>query len=227
MKFIVFGLGNYGASLAQKLVALGHEVIGVDIQMELADKWKNDLTHTVAMDAGVPEAVNSLPLRDVDAVVNAIGEDEGANIMLTALLRQSSVRRIICRVITPLQKTVLEAMGVMEFVYPEADAAERLAYQLDLKGVIDSYRINDKYQMIDVLVPERYIDQRIAEVDFENKYGILPVTVLRNVDEKNILGNSIRIKHVAGLLAPETVLRRGDRLLLFGETDKLEDFIED
>ena len=55
MKFIVFGLGNYGASLSQKLVTLGHEVIGVDIRLEVAEKWKNSLTHTVALDAGTPE----------------------------------------------------------------------------------------------------------------------------------------------------------------------------
>lgn len=227
MKFIVFGLGNYGASLCGKLVALGHEVIGVDIKLELVEKLKNDITHTIAMDAGSPDAVKSLPLRDVDAVVNAIGEDEGANIMLSALLKQLSVKRIICRVITPLQKTVLEAMDIQEFVYPEADSAERLAYKLDLKGFIDSYKINEKFQLIEVLVPERYIDQTIGDIDFISKYDIQPVTLIRSTEHKNILGTSHRLKQVIGLLTPETQLRRGDRLLLFGEVTKLEEFIED
>jgi trk system potassium uptake protein len=226
MKFIVFGLGTYGASLSQRLVSLGHEVIGVDLKMELVEKWRESITHTVALDAGSPEAVNSLPLRDIDAAVNAIGENEGSNIMLTALLKQLSVRRIICRVITPLQKTVLEAMGIIEFVYPEADSAERMAYQLDLKGVMDSYKINEKYQVVEVMVPERYIDQRISEIDFEGKYKIQPITIIRSVEEKNILGSSLKVKQVVGLLRPEMLLRRDDRLLLFGETEKLEDFIE-
>jgi trk system potassium uptake protein len=227
MKFIVFGLGNYGASLSQKLVALGHEVIGVDLKLDVAEKWKNDLTHTVAMDAGSPEAVRSLPLKEVDVVVNAIGENEGSNIMLTALLKQFMVRRIICRVITPLQRTVLEAMGIVEFVYPEADSAERLAYQLDLKGVMDSYKINDKYQMIEAVIPDKYIDQTIGEIPFAEKYKILPVTIIRSAEVKNILGAFVKIKQVSGILSPETIVRRGDRLLLFGEADDLEDFIED
>jgi trk system potassium uptake protein TrkA len=227
MKFIVFGLGNYGASLSQKLVNLGHEVIGADIKMEVVEKWKNNLTHTVALDAGSPEAINALPIRDVDVVVNAIGENEGSNIMLTALLKQHAVPRIICRVTTPLQKTVLEAMGIVEFVYPEADSAERMAYQLDLKGVMDSHKINDKYQLIDVLAPEKYIDHTIGEIPFAEKYKILPITIIRSVDERNILGSSIKSKQVSGLLSPETQLRRGDRLLLFGESDNLEDFVED
>jgi trk system potassium uptake protein len=227
MKFIVFGLGTYGASLSQRLVSLGHEVIGVDLKLELVEKWRESITHTVAMDAGSPEAVNSLPLRDIDAAVNAIGENEGSNIMLTALLKQLAVKRIICRVITPLQKTVLEAMGIIEFVYPEADSAERMAYQLDLKGVMDSYKINEKYQVVEVMVPDRYIDQRISEIDFEGKYKIQPITIIRSVEEKNILGSSLKVKQVVGLLRPEMLLRRDDRLLMFGETEKLEDFIED
>ncbi len=227
MKFIVFGLGNYGSSLSQKLVSLGHEVIGVDTKMELVEKFKNDLTHTIALDAGSPDAVKSLPMRDVDAVVNAIGENEGANIMLTAVLKQLSVKRIICRVISPLQKTVLEAMDIQEFVYPEADSAERLAYKLDLKDVTESYKISDKYKIIEVVLPERYIDQQVANVDFVGKYNIQLVTITRFVEQKNVLGTVNRIKHVVGILRPDTVFRRGDRLLLFGEVGELEDFIEE
>jgi trk system potassium uptake protein TrkA len=226
MKFIVFGLGNYGAALSTKLVSLGHEVIGVDLRMELVEKLKNDITHTVAMDAGSPDAVQSLPLKDVDAVINSIGENEGANIMLTALLKQLSVKRLICRVISPLQRTVLEAMDIQEFVHPEADSAERLAYRLDLKGVVDSFKITDRYQLIEVKIPERYVDRRIHEIDFL-KYPVQPVTLLRSKPEKSIIGTTRMVKQVEGVLKPETVLKKDDILVLFGEVDKLEEFIEE
>ena len=95
MKFIVFGLGNYGAALSSKLVALGHEVIGIDRKLELVEKLNHQITHAIAMDATSPDAIKGLPLKDVDAVINTIGEDEGVNIMATALLIQKSVKRII------------------------------------------------------------------------------------------------------------------------------------
>jgi len=226
MKFIVFGLGNYGASLSIKLVSLGHEVIGVDLKMELVEKYKNRITYTIALDAGSPEAVKSLPLRDVDAVINAIGENEGANIMLTALLKQLGIKRVICRVISPLQQTVLEAMDIQEFVYPEADSAERLAYRLDLKGVIDSFKITERYQLIEVEVPERYLERKMKEIDFL-KYPVQPVTLLRLMEERSIIGTIHKVKTVVGVLTPDTVLHRGDSLLLFGEVNKLEEFVED
>jgi trk system potassium uptake protein TrkA len=225
MKFIVFGLGNYGAALSAKLVSLGHEVIGVDLRMELVERFKNTITHTICMDAGSPDAVRSLPLRDVDVVINTIGENEGSNIMLTALLQQIGVKRLICRVIPPLQKTVLETMDVKEFVYPEADSAERLAYRLDLKGVVDSFKITDRYQLIEVNIPDRYVDRKMQEIDFM-KYPVQPVTLLRHKDEKSIIGTLHKVKQVVGVLTPETVLKKDDILVLFGEVDKLEGFIE-
>jgi trk system potassium uptake protein len=226
MKFIVFGLGNYGGALASKLISLGHEVIGVDKNMALVEKYKQAITHTISLDAGVPEAVRALPLNEVDVVINAIGENEGSNIMLTALLRQLAINRIICRVITPLHQTVLEAMGIEEFVYPEADSAERLAYRLDLKGVVDSFKITDRYQLIEVQTPERYADHKLADIDFL-KYPVQPVTVLRPKEERSLIGTRHKVKQVVGVLTPDTVLRRDDILVLFGEVEKLEEFIED
>lgn len=227
MKFIVFGLGNYGSALSNKLVVLGHEVIGVDKKVELVEKLNHQITHAIALDATSPDAIKALPLKDVDAVINAIGEDEGVNIMTTALLVQSGIKRIICRVTSPLQQTVLEAMNVKEFVYPEGDSAERMAYKLDLKGVTDSFKISDKFKLIEIQLPKRYVRRKIMEIDFLGKYHIQPVTIVREMESRNILGTVRTTRVVQGVLTPETVLLEGDKLLLFGDVGNLEKFMEE
>lgn len=226
MKFIVFGLGNYGAALSGKLVALGHEVIGVDRKIDLVEKWNHHITHAIALDATSPDAIKALPLTDVDAVINAIGEDEGVNIMATAILVQSGVKRIICRVTSPLQQTVLEAMNIKEFVYPEGDSAERMAYKLDLKGVTDSFKISDKFKLIEIELPKRYADKKIMEIEFLEKYHIQPVTIVREMQSRNILGTVRTTRVVQGVLTPDTELKEGDKLLLFGDVENLEKFME-
>ena len=45
MKYIVIGLGNFGASLAQKLTEQGNEVIGIDTNMSKVDTYKEKITH--------------------------------------------------------------------------------------------------------------------------------------------------------------------------------------
>jgi len=226
MKFIVFGLGNFGASLAEQLVGLGHEVIGVDSRIELADKYKHSITHTVALDATSQEAVAQLPIRDVDAAIVGIGENEGATIMTTALLKQMDVKRIICRVTSPLQKIVLEAMNIQEFVYPEAASAERLALKLDLPGVVDSFQINPNYRLLEVAVPERYVGKKITELNLADRYRLVLVTIIKNIKQKNIFGSEKTEMKVMGIVPTETILRSGDILLLFGAPRDLEAFIE-
>jgi trk system potassium uptake protein TrkA len=225
MKFIVFGLGTFGASLSIQLVQLGHEVIGVDHKLETVDKYKHAITQGIALDSTSKEAVEQLPLKDVDAAVVGIGENEGATIMTTALLKQIGVERIICRVTSPIQKIVLEAMDIHEFVHPEAYSAERLALKLDLPGVIDSFQINSDYRLLEVGVPERYINLSINNLNLANRYRLVLVSILKKVNKKNIFGNDKSELQVMGIVPPETILKKDDVLLLFGAPRDLEDFI--
>ncbi|WP_207492719.1 potassium channel family protein [Aridibaculum aurantiacum] len=226
MKFIVFGLGNFGSYLCEQLVQLGHEVIGVDENLEMVDKYKHRITHAIALDATNKEAVEQLPIRDLDAAIVGIGENEGATIMTTALLKQMGVKRIICRVTSPLQKIVLEAMDIQEFVYPEASSAERLALKLDLPGVIDSFQINVNYRLLEVGVPGRYVGRTIAELELEKRYSLVLVTILKRVVNKSIFGHDTSNLKVVGIVPPTTKLEAGDVLLLFGAPRDLENFIE-
>ena len=102
MKYIIFGLGNFGSSLGQKLTEQGNEVIGIDRSMEKVDDLKEKISHTICMDSTDQFTVSGLPLKDTDVVIVAIGEDQGANIMTTAVLKNLKVKRLISRAITPL-----------------------------------------------------------------------------------------------------------------------------
>jgi trk system potassium uptake protein TrkA len=226
MKFIVFGIGSYGASLASKLVELGHEVFGIDNVPARTEKLKNRITYTVTMDATNREAIQDLPLKEADAIIIAIGENEGTIILLAALLKQIGVKRIICRVTSTLQKTVLETMGLSEFVYPEQNSADRMAHHLSFEGVIDSHRVDDKFQIVEANVPGRLIGQKATDVDFINEFEIQLVSIKRNFEEKNILGANRIAKHTLGILAPSTEFRTGDTLILFGESRKIKAFLE-
>lgn len=226
MRYIVFGLGHFGAALSMDLVKLGHEVIGIDMKMELVDKYKHSITHTVALDATSQEALSQLPLQDIDAAIVGIGEDEGATIMTTALLRQIGVPRIICRVTSPLQKIVLEAMNIEEYVYPESSSAERLALKLDLPGVIDSFQIHPDYRMIEVAVPERYVGRTVEELDIRNQHRLVLVTIIKRVSKKHIFGHEKTEMQVMGIIPEGTVVRKGDILLLFGTPRDIEVFVE-
>ena len=225
MKYIVLGLGNFGRALAIRLTELGHEVIGVDNRMAKVEQLKEKITHTVCMDSTDADAVSALPLRDANAVIVAIGEDEGASLLTTALLKQLQVKRIIGRIVSDLQKTVLEAMAIDEYIMPEEDAAGRLAMRLDNIDIVDSFKISDNYSIIETKVPSKYVGLTLKDANLTNKYRVIVLTTIKKT-EKEENGKMKVCKEATGIAQSDTVLAEDDVLVLFGELKDINRLIQ-
>lgn len=219
MKYIVLGLGHFGRSLAIHLTELGHEVIGADKRIAIVEQLKDKITHTVCLDSTDKEAVTALPLRDSDAVIVAIGEDEGASLMTTALVKQLGVKRIIGRVVSDLQRTVMEAMDIDEYIMPEEEAAERLAMRLDNIDIVDSFKVSDRYSIIETKVPSKYVGMTLREANLTNKYKIIVLTTLKSTEKS-------QERMASGIAQSDTILDENDLLVLFGELSDIKKLIE-
>jgi trk system potassium uptake protein TrkA len=225
MKYLVVGLGNFGASLSQKLTAQGNEVIGIDTRMERVDMFKEKISHTICMDATDEITVSGLPLGDTDIVIIAIGEDQGANIMATAMFKNFNVKRLISRAINPLQQKVLEAMGIDEIIHPEEETAERWAKKLCLNNVVDSFELSADFSIIEINVPVEYIGQTITQVGFRDKYKLLVLTTIKKVEVSSIIGKGKTENRVQGVANSKTVLEEDDILVIYGAKTDLQKFI--
>lgn len=226
MKYIIVGLGNFGASLAKKLTEKGNEVIGIDTDMNRVDVYKEKISHTICMDATDEFTVSGLPLVDTDMVIIAIGENKGANVMATALFKNFQVKRLISRAIEPLHEKVLHAIGVDEIVHPEEESAERWAKKLCLKGVVDSFELSDDYSIVEVNLPEKYAGKTIKEIGIRENYNLLVLTTISNREEKSIIGKTRNITKVRGLAYPNDVLRVDDILVVYGSNDHIKKFLK-
>lgn len=227
MKYIIFGLGNFGSSLGQKLTEAGNEVIGVDSNMDKVDSLKESISHTVCMDSTDQFTVSGLPLKDTDVVIVAIGEDQGANVMTTAVLKNLKVKRLIARAITPLHETVLEAIGVDEVVHPEEETAERWAKKLTLKGVVESFELSSQYSIVEVNVPKKYAGQTLQEVGFRRRHNVVVLTTIKREEKKNLLGVNREVNTVQGVASPKTVLEENDIMVIYGDNKDIKGLLSD
>ncbi len=227
MKYIIFGLGNFGSSLGQKLTEQGNEVIGVDVSMDKVDDLKEKMSHTVCLDSTDQFTVSGLPLKDTDVVIVAIGEDQGANIMTTAVLKNLNVKRLISRAITPLHETVLEAIGVDEIVHPEEETAERWAKKLCMKGVVDSFELSGQFSIVEVSVPKKYVGQTLQEVGFRRKHNVVVLTTIKKSQSKNMLGINRNELQVQGVASPKTVLEENDIMVIFGDNKDIKNLLKE
>jgi trk system potassium uptake protein len=226
MKFIIIGLGNFGGSLAQKLTEQGNEVIGIDTSMTKVDAYKEKISHTICMDATDEFTVSGLPLKDTDIVIVAIGEDQGSNLMTTALLKNFQVKRLISRAINPLHEKVLQAIGVDEIVHPEEETAERWAKKLCLSNVVDSFELNDDYSIIEAKVPVDYVGKTIREVSFRREFNLLVLTIIKKVEVKSVLGKTKTETQIQGVAGADNKLEPDDILVLYGSNKDLQRFLK-
>lgn len=226
MKFIIVGLGNFGAALATKLNAQGNEVIGIDNSMSKVNALKDRITHAICLDATDPSVLERLPFKQTDIIIVAIGEDEGANIMITAQFKNLGVKRLISRAISPIHENVLEAIGVHEIVHPEEETAERWAKKLCLKGVIDSFEINNKYSIIEVDIPQKLVGKTFSELQIAEKYDVVILTTMKSTEQNTFLGKHRIINEVKGLPKPDKIFEADDILVLYGSTKNLETFLK-
>lgn len=225
MKYIIFGLGNFGASLAQKLTEQGNEVIGIDSNMVKVDEYKEKISHTICLDATDEFTVSGLPLKETDIVIVAIGEDQGANIMTTALLKNLSVKRLISRALNPLHEKVLQAIGVDEIVHPEEETAERWAKKLCLTDVLDSFELNADYSIIEARVSKDFIGKSVKEVGFRKEFNLLVLTIIKKVEVKSILGKSRIETRIKGIASEDHQLEADDILVIYGSNRDLKYFL--
>jgi len=225
MKFIVVGLGNFGASLAEKLTMQGNEVIGVDQRIEKISALKEKITHTICLDATDEVAFSTLPLKNTDVVVVAIGEDEGANIMVSALCREVQVKRLISRAVNRLHEKVLGALGISEIAHPEEESAERWSKRLCMTGLVDSFELNSNYSIVEVVVPQKYVGRSIQEIGFREKYELLVLTILKNTEQRTSFGKNMVTTVLHGVPRPDTILEEGDILAIYGYNDHIKAFL--
>ena len=226
MKYIIIGLGNFGASLSQKLTSQGNEVIAVDTSLTKVDSYKEKITHTICLDSTDEFAVSSLPLKETDIVVVTIGEDQGANIMTTALFKNLKVKRLISRAINPLHEKVLQAIGVDEIVHPEEETAERWAKKLCLNNIIDSFELNNDYSIVEASVPKEYIGKTVREVDFKRVFNLLVLTIIKKVEVNSLFGTNRIESRIEGVASADSILEEKSILVLYGSNKDLQTFLK-
>ncbi|WP_405574825.1 potassium channel family protein [Winogradskyella sp. Asnod2-B02-A] len=224
MKVIVIGLGNFGNALALSLTETGNEVIAIDKEMEKINWLKDQVSHTICMDSTIELAYNAVPLKDADKIVVAIGENEGAAIITTAIIKKLCDVKIISRALSPIHDTVLEAMGVHSIIHPEQDSARRLTQQINFKSTLENYQLDNNFTISEVKAKKDFFGKTLKELDTTNKYKLTLITIIREKEISNLLGKKRIIKESIGRINSETIILENDTLVVYGNNKDIENY---
>ncbi len=206
----VIGLGRFGGQVAASLERLGHEVLAIDNNPALVQKWADKLTHVVEADATDEEALRQLGLADFPRVVVGIGTGIEASVLTVIGLVDLGVREIWAKAITAQHGQILQRIGAHHVVYPEAAMGERVAHLVTGK-MIDFIEFDDDYAIVKTRAPREAIGRTLAQSALRTKYGVTVVGVKRPGEDFTYA-------------RPETEVHAGDLLIVSGKTSLVERF---
>lgn len=216
MKYIVIGLGNYGQVLAEELSALGHEVIGADIDAARVESVKEKIATAFVLNATDEQSLSVLPLDKVDTVIVAIGENFGASVRVVALLKQRKVKHIYARAIDSVHRSILEAFDLERILTPEEDAARGLVRTLEFGSQVETFRVAPEYHVIKFTVPDKIVGYYANELNLFQEFGLKLIALQRAETVKNSLGLSFTEHNVVNELPDNDRIEKEDRLVCYG-----------
>jgi trk system potassium uptake protein len=208
----VIGLGRFGEALALELEASGTEVLGIDTDDQVIQKVSGVLTHAVIADATDAEAMRQLSVDEFSRVVVGIGHHLEASILTCSVLQSFGIPDIWAKAISEPHARILTQVGCHHVIRPEYDTGRRVAH-LIAGHLLDYIEFDDGYAIVKMRPPGQILGQSLASSGVRQKYGVTIVGVKRAGEDFTYA-------------VPETVVRRGDLIIVSGNRAKVETFAE-
>jgi trk system potassium uptake protein len=210
---LVIGLGRFGAATAGQLDRLDREVLAVDEDSGLVQKWSERVTHAVQADARNIDALRQIGAQEFSIAVVAVGSSIEASVLITANLVDLKIPQIWAKAISQSHGKILSRIGANHVIYPEAEAGERVAHLVSGR-MIDFIEFDDDFALVKMYPPKPIRGIPLGESQVRRKFGITvvgvkapgkdftyatPETVISNHDLIIVSGNSADIEKFASL----------------------------
>ncbi|MFD3686921.1 potassium channel family protein [Nocardiopsis sp. NPDC058631] len=209
---LVIGLGRFGSSLALELVNRDWDVLGVDSNPRMVQTYADALTHTVIADATDEEALRQVGAGNFNRAVVAIGTHLEESILATSQLVDMGVSNIWAKATSRRHGRILEQVGAHHVVLPEHDMGERVAHLLSGQ-MLDYVELEEGFSLGKTKAPKELLGRSLRETGVRQEYGITVVSIKRMGAEFTYA-------------TQDTVLNKGDVIVVAGRTDDVERFSE-
>lgn len=168
---LIIGLGRFGAAAAGQLQRLDRDVLAVDTDESLVQKWSERITHTVQADARSLDALKQIGAEDFQVAIVAVGTSVEASVLITANLAELGIPQIWAKAISQSHGKILTKIGAHHVIYPEAEAGERIAHLVNGR-MLEFVEFDDEYALAKMFPPPAIRGLTIAEANLRKRFGI-------------------------------------------------------
>lgn len=207
---VVIGLGRFGSSVAQSLMRLGHDVMGIDRDAEPVQDWADLLTHAVQADSTNVNVMRQMGVADFAHAIVGIGTDLAASLMTIMALTELGIKDIWVKAMTAEHGQIAQRIGAHHVVYPEADMGERVAHLITGR-MMDFIEFDDGFAIAKIHAPVPAHNRALSESGVRESFGVTVVGIKRANED---------FQHAT----PSSRVLPGDLLIVSGPTRNIQAF---
>lgn len=208
----VIGLGKFGFFLAERLMELGHQVVGLDGNPDNVRRAQESLTQVYQGDAMDKKVLEQLGFADLQNVVVSVGSAMEASILICLHLKELGVSKVWVKAVSWEHEKVLRKIGGDEVFFPERYGAHQVALQLTNPGLIEYMQFGHGVLM-QKLVVDQWAGKTLRDLDLSKKFKVQVVAV-RKADAGN--------NDFTYLPSADDRLGKGDELVVIVQEKMLE-----
>lgn len=209
-KFAVIGLGKFGFHAAKALFADGNEVLAIDSDRNRVQAVDPFATEAIVLDAMDKEALRSLGLEEMDAVIVSTGTSSSISIMICLYLNELGVKRILAKALDADHEKVLRRVGATDIIHPERDMALRISRSLSRPNMLDFIPISSEFDLIQIEAPKEFAGLNLKYLNLRAKYEVHIIAIKKKDPESFVLVPSA-----------DYVIEDTDTLIILGKSEDI------
>ncbi|WP_062070169.1 potassium channel family protein [Demequina sediminicola] len=208
---LVIGLGRFGSALADNLDAMDVEVLAIERDPDLVERFAKRIP-VVEADAADPRALEQIGAKEFSAAVVGVGTSLEASVLITGNLVDIGMPEIWAKAISDEHARILRRIGAHHIVLPESDAGVRVAHSVGGR-MLDYIEIDEGFTIVKMSPPKETHNFTLRELNLRERYGIQVIGVM-SPGEDFEYGSK------------ETVIHANDLLVIGGNGDLVERFAQ-
>ncbi|MEV0899093.1 TrkA family potassium uptake protein [Actinoplanes sp. NPDC049802] len=209
----VIGLGRFGGSVAESLLELGYEVLGVDADPRIVQDWSDRLTQVAEADSTDEDALRQLGVHEFERAVVGIGTNLETSVLTVLTLTEIGVPEIWAKATSVKHGKILSSVGADHVVFPESEMGERVAHLITGR-MLDYIEFDDGFAIAKVRAPRGAAGRTLADIGLRSKWGVTVVGTKRPGED-------------FVYARPETVIPQNAVLIVAGDTAKVEAYADE
>ena len=209
-QFAIIGLGAFGLRMLEEILTLTNEIIIIDKDRTIIDKYKDVAKAAYVTDVINEKALTKIIPPEIDAVIVDLGGKIEASIMAINYLKKMGIKEIIAKAQSDEQGEVLEMVGATKVVYPDREAAKRVVPMLASSILFNFLPISAGLSLAEVKANDNCRGKTLIEANLRKGFG-LNVVAMRKIESDDF----------SFIYDPSYVFQDDDVLLIAGSEENI------